>query len=512
MKDRKNIDGQLNTKIVTAIIILGLIIIVSLVSCADNNPSFLEASFFGVNNIDFYSPCEPTNPFPVNHATDQNVNVQLSWECFNSYDDSIIFDIYFDTLSNPSIAGYDIMETAYNPGTLRDMTTYYWKIVTRIASGDSTIGEIWQFTTEMLPDTPPDQPSNPFPAENTQSPSLNIQLRWECNDSDGDSLEYDVYFGLNPSPPLVSSKQSGNNYSTGILSDNSTYHWYIVAFDDDSNSTMGPQWIFNVIYEGKIVYSAYPQGNYTDHISVIDVDGTNQEVILNSGGDAYDPAWSPDGLKIAYCHLATLYMMNSDGSNHIRLNDLWMTDNSPCWSPDGSQIAYTSRGNNDDIWVIDTSGANQQNITNLGTNEWDPSWSPNGMRIAFVTDRNGYSEIYTMNYNGSDQIRLTSNNDYDAWPDYSPNGEQIVFASDRDGNYEIYKMNSDGTTQTRLTINSAADSQPCWSPDGAKIAFISDRDSTYEIFVMNADGSNQTNISNTSDYNELSPDWGFPPY
>ena len=60
-----------------------------------------------------------------------------------------------------------------------------------------------------------------------------------------------------------------------------------------------------------------------------------------------DPAWSPDGTKIAFTTDRDgnfeIYVMNADGTGQTRLTNNAAADDEPAWSPDGSKIAFTSR-------------------------------------------------------------------------------------------------------------------------------------------------------------------------
>ena len=203
-----------------------------------------------------------------------------------------------------------------------------------------------------------------------------------------------------------------------------------------------------------------------------------------------------------------IYSMNADGSDQRRLTNNAWSDAQPAWSPDGTKIAFVSGG-------IHSMNADGSGDTQLAADGTDPAWSPDGAKIAFVSQRDGSAEIYSMNADGSGEIRLTSNSASDARPAWSPDGSKIVFDTDRDGNlgdgnFEIYAMNADGSGQTRLTNSSAvAEMEPAWSPDGSRIAFsrgsLADLN-TIEIYAMSANGSGQVALTSNS-VPDYSPAW-----
>jgi Tol biopolymer transport system component len=60
------------------------------------------------------------------------------------------------------------------------------------------------------------------------------------------------------------------------------------------------------------------------------------------------PAWSPDGTKLAYVSFPGIWVVNADGTGKVQLTD-HPRDEMPDWSPDGSKIAFTT--DDSDIWV-----------------------------------------------------------------------------------------------------------------------------------------------------------------
>ena len=93
-------------------------------------------------------------------------------------------------------------------------------------------------------------------------------------------------------------------------------------------------------------------------ISVADVDGGNRRTLTRAAGALdperilatlfieSDPAWSPDGRRIAFHSiqggLLQIHAMNPDGSGRVQLTSQGASYH-PVWSPDGRRIAFLSR-------------------------------------------------------------------------------------------------------------------------------------------------------------------------
>ena len=260
---------------------------------------------------------------------------------------------------------------------------------------------------------------------------------------------------------------------------------------------------------GKIAFASERDGDF--EVYLMNADGSGQTRLTNNPADDREPAWSPDGSRIAFARNFEIYVMNADGTGQTQLThkgtggDEW-----PAWSPDGTRIAFTGYGRSGDprgaVYVIHEDGSGETRVTNNPANDFDPAWSPDGSKIAFVSDRNVFLDIYVMNTDGSGQTRLTSDPANDSDPAWSPDGSKLAFSSMRDGNSEIYVMNMDGSGQTRITNDPAADAYPAWSPDGQKIVFTRGGFSSREIYVMNADGTAQTRLTNNFDRDDYA-DW-----
>ena len=106
---------------------------------------------------------------------------------------------------------------------------------------------------------------------------------------------------------------------------------------------------------------------------------TGENTLLGTGAE---PAFSPDGNKIAYTKYST------DAKRGMAHN--------PSWSPDGKHLVFQSykKDKKDyDIYIIDVDG---ENLTQITTNKsWDgePYWSNDGF-IYFTSDRGNKPNNY----------------------------------------------------------------------------------------------------------------------
>ena len=203
----------------------------------------------------------------------------------------------------------------------------------------------------------------------------------------------------------------------------------------------------------KIAFSRF-RDVHEDQIYAMDADGSDARRLTCMPNGATEPAFSPDGQKIAFVSETArntrlgalsadwdleIYLMDADGSGETQLTQKGGSE--PAFSPDGLKIAFSSCRH--DPRKREQGGLND---------------CP-GMGIF----RDGNSEIYVMDADGSER-RLTHAAAADYDPAFSPDGQQIAFTSERDGNSEIYVMDADGSDVRRLTNHSAADTSPAWGP------------------------------------------------
>jgi Tol biopolymer transport system component len=242
-------------------------------------------------------------------------------------------------------------------------------------------------------------------------------------------------------------------------------------------------------------------------IYVVSPDGGGLKRLTNNFDGDGDVSWSPDGNKLADVALeGGLFLLHADGARPKRLAG-GVNAFPPAWSPDGARLAFSGGGK---LWIVGSDGAGLVNVPVKGVEVFGPAWGPDG-KIAFTgyrgrpergTQRAG---LYVVNLE-SDATTTLATSPSLGYPAWSPDGSKIAFQ--RNGpRAGLFVVNADGTELRRLT-DGRWDSEAEWSPDGEQIAFIRYRhefDGGGTLYVV--DVATGTLFAPASDLRSSEPTW-----
>jgi Tol biopolymer transport system component len=205
-----------------------------------------------------------------------------------------------------------------------------------------------------------------------------------------------------------------------------------------------------------------------------------------------DPQVSPDGGQVVFVRSsnpeamgdeppATIYLINTDGSDLRSLTDGLHADGEPAFSASGTRVYFTRRvsGQGTDIFAVRLDGGGLRRITTGGGSDRHPRAAPRGGLLTFerrvvhgATAR--YQHVFLSHTDGSRLRDLTPNLSSGLAatdPEFSPDGARVVYSTgDR-----LLSVGVNGT-RPRLLIPPRAGSDhtyadPTYAPNGRSLLF-----------------------------------------
>jgi len=139
-------------------------------------------------------PFEPDNPDPYDGETGVDLDANLYWDGGDpNPGDEVTYDVYFGTTNPPTLVESGHTNTNYEPGTMDYETTYYWQIISWDSQGESTEGDIWEFSTLQNPNQAPDEPEINGP--NSGEPNIEYLYRFSATDTNEDQVFFYIDWG-----------------------------------------------------------------------------------------------------------------------------------------------------------------------------------------------------------------------------------------------------------------------------------------------------------------------------
>jgi Tol biopolymer transport system component len=289
-----------------------------------------------------------------------------------------------------------------------------------------------------------------------------------------------------------------------------------------------------------------------DGIYLVRPDGTNpHELLPDAKYNAYHPDWSPNGTQIAFDAETgggnEIWVVNADGTNAAAI--VRRSTNcaiscgevaEPAWSPDGSKIAFVrfklgASGLEAAVIEVQDVASGDRRVLFTAPSKTAlnyPRWSSDGRSIVFEMTRYPDTQIYLGTATGSaiaviddtgqgaEPVVLTDWSMYATYPDWRPGSDEILFSTydldefeATDAPSNLYTIKPDGSGQSALTTFGKAEqraTQPTWTPDGSRIIFTlvgrqAGIDNPLHAAFIDGNGSNIEDIGVVATHPRLRP-------
>ena len=153
-----------------------------------------------------------------------------------------------------------------------------------------------------------------------------------------------------------------------------------------------------VAYQSTLLQLAEVAGA-TGHstVDVVEPRDGRRRTLVEHRGAAYQPAWSPDGERLAVVLGTAGCRSQRPCPQRLVIREPERATGrtvvgsgaaaAPAWSPDGTALAFTwDRGAGPAVWTLDVRTGARERLTRGAGGDAEPTWSPDGTRIAFMRD------------------------------------------------------------------------------------------------------------------------------
>ncbi|MFB6272105.1 MAG: PQQ-binding-like beta-propeller repeat protein [Salinibacter sp.] len=417
------------------------------------------------------TPNEASSPQPSDGSETSGTNPTLTWDASDPDSDDLTYDVYFGTSSSPQQVASGVSSKSYDPGSLENETTYYWKIVVTDQDDASAEGPVWSFTTPSDGEISGGLADAPWPRDGRdlkstgRSPNAGPEeegIEWSFQSDASTNRLQNVTIGANGTIYVGSTDESGDDSDDNNLyavNPDGSQKWVYDANPPGADESGGIQ-AGVAIGDGGTLYA----GSGSDHIHAIEENGSRKWInrLVTQAGINSSPAIIGDGTIYIGTNEGKLHAINPDGSIKWTFDTGGRT-HSPAVASDGTIYVGVgdldfSPGDPGKVYAINPDGTQKWVYQTGGEVKGDPAIGPDGTVYVGARD----DKVYAFNPDGTLKWSFSTNGYVNSDPAIGPNGTVYVGSKDD----HLYALNPDGSLKWEFQTGGDVNSAPAVGGEG----------------------------------------------
>ncbi len=210
-----------------------------------------------------------------------------------------------------------------------------------------------------------------------------------------------------------------------------------------------------------------------------------------------------------------LFVVSAAGGTAQQITHGDWADTDPAWSPDGRRLAFVSSRHDDcdydnaaDIWLVAPEGGEPCRVTDTAGPLGCPAFSPDGRTIAYLGhrylhDSGRNTRLFTVPLEGGAPVCLSADFDRNCAlsahlrPQWSPDGGWLSFLVEAQGDTHVYRIRAAaGATPAPIIAGTRQVTGFSLASDGKQLAFAATHPvAPAELFTCQADGADERQLT-----------------